>query len=338
MMFKFVFHGACFLGLALGLASGAEPPVASPGVRVETFAGWENSLALGGGDARAMIVPAVGGRIAQYALNGDNIIYDEPGSGGLTLAGTPAGFAVGGYQCDLGPELRGLPDHKLLWLGAYQWTSPRPHCVALHSVPDPGLGIQMEKEITVDPDTGELGLVQRMKNVASSETAFCCWDRTLCKAGGFALLPLNKKSRFKSGWAIRKEVDGKFVYDGEKPADPRVRVLGGILVVEAKGPLLKLGADSDGGWIAYTTGRLLFIKFFPCFPKAPYTDGGNSVEFFCDEKAVGLEPLSPEAKLKPGESYAFPEKWVLIDLDTRAATFADARALVKRVPASPFKK
>ena len=42
----------------------------------------------------------------------------------------------------------------------------------------------------VDPDTGEVGLEQRMTNVSNGEVSFYLRDRTLCKGGGYALLPL----------------------------------------------------------------------------------------------------------------------------------------------------
>ena len=336
-MFRSVILLSCWAWAAWPV-SAADSPAVAQGVRVATYSGWENALVLAGGDAQAVVVPATGGRIAQFALNGDNVLYEEPGSGGKTLANTPAGFAVGGYQCDLGPELRRIPDHKLLWMGAWQWTAPRPHTVSLQSQPDFGIGVQLEKEIMVAPDSGELGLLQRMKNVSSKEVAFCLWDRTVCKGGGFAFFPLNKKSRFKAGWSIRKEGSGPPTYDGGKPSDPRVRVLGGVLVAETKGPLLRLGADSDAGWIAYAVGRLLFVKHFPVFPSGNYAGAGHSVEFACDGNMASLEPLSPEVNLKPGESYTFPEKWTLLDLNKPVGSFSAARALGKRVPVSPFKK
>ena len=101
---------------------------------------------------------------------------------------------------------------------------------------------------------------------------------------------------------------------------------------------LKVGADSDAGWIAYARGKVLFVKFFPTFDKANYSDGGNSVEFYCSERIAELEPLSPEIKLKPGENYSFPEKWALYELEKEVTTHEQARALVKRVPKSPFAK
>jgi len=114
-------------------------------------------------------------------------------------------------------------------------------------------------------------------------------------------------------------------------------VIDGVLVTEAKGPPLKVGADSDAEWIAYARGRLLLVKYYPYFASGDYTDGGNSVEFYCDNRVAELEPLSPETRLKPNENYAFPEKWLLIQLDSEVISPEAARALVRKIPPSPFK-
>ena len=336
-MFKLVIQLG-FLAVAMQLAEAADISAASSaGMRVDMFTGWENALVLHGGDCRAVVVPTVGGRITHYSLNGENVIYEEPGSGGKTLASTPAGFDVGGYQCDLGPESRGLPPHLALWLGSYTWKTPRPSVVTLQSELDPGLGLQMEKDIVLDPDSGELGLQQRVKNVSGPETSCALWDRTRCKSGGYVFLPLTKKNHFKEGWSIRT-AEGKYVSGTSKTADPRLSVIDHVLIVEAKGPALRIGSESDAGWIAYTVGRVLFVKYFPVVPKASYPDGGNCVEVFCDEKFVEFGPLSPEAKLKSGESASLPEKWTLSDLERTVLFAREVRPLVKRVPPSPFKK
>lgn len=311
------------------------------GVIAITHTGWDGSFLLNAASpsVKAVIAPAVGGRIVHYSLEGENILWENPDAFGKTLANATAPFSVGGYQCDLGPELR-LPPiaaHRGLWMGVHQGTVPRHYTVRTVSEPDAALGIQMEKEIVMDADTGELGLVQRMKNISAREVAFCLWDRTLCQGGGFAFFPLNKKSRFPAGWSLRGKFEGRMFYDGVKPASPQVRVLDRVLVARCEGEPTKLGADSDAGWIAYARGRLLFVKYFPWFPKGEYTDGGNSVELYFDHRAE-LEPLSPEIRLKPGASYDFPEMWVLIKLDAEVKSHEQARALVKLVPPSPFKR
>jgi hypothetical protein len=314
------------------------PPSPYDGVQLKTYLGWENSLVLNASGVEAIIVPAIGGRITQYSLNGENVIFESPGSAGKTLAYTKTNFWVGGYQCDIGPEIRGIPDHKNLWMGLWRGQATKDYMVSVMSEPDATVGLQMEKEILIEPGTGDLGITQRMKNISDKETGFCLWDRTLCKGGGFALLPLNKRSRFKAGWSIRRTIDEKYVYDGNKPHSPRVKILNDVLVARTGGEATKVGADSDAGWIAYVRGKLLFVKYFPYFANRNYSDGGNSVELYFDQQVSELEPLSPEIELKPGESYAFPEKWTLVELEKEVSTFEEARKLVKKVPPSPFNR
>lgn len=330
--------GKCLLVLFAFAMRAADVPDVAP----EVYGGWKDCLVLRGGDCKAVIVPAVGGRVLNYSLNGENIIFDNPDSNGRTLLNA-SNFWAGGYQLDIGPELRGIPNHKWLWQGPWGWRVPRPFTVHTYSEPELAVGVQLDKEFVIDPDTGDLGVTQRMRNIITNDISFCLWDRTLCKAGGFALIPLNRKSRFKAGWSIRRgQRVPEFRYDGDKPADPRVRVMDGVLVAQAKSlaesPSLKIGADSDAGWIAYARGRVLFVKYFPVFRDGNYSDGGNTVEFYCSDRVAELEPLSPEVTLKPGETYPFPEKWTLIELPQEVTSYGQARAAVKLIPRSPFAK
>jgi hypothetical protein len=320
------------------------PPAESalPDVMQENYGGWNDSLAMRGGDCKVVIVPSIGGRVLNFSLNGENVIFDSTGANGRTLL-TSSNLSVGGYQLDIGPELRGIPEHKWLWQGPWSWRVPRPFAVHVFSEPEKSVGVQLEKEFVIDPDTGELGITQRMRNIVTNDVSFCLWDRTLCKGGGFAMFPLNRRSRFKAGWSIRQgQRVPEYRYDGDKPGDARVRIMDGVLVAQAKAlpdaVSLKIGADSDAGWIAYARGRILFVKYFPVFANGNYSDGGNTVEFYCSARVAELEPLSPEVTLKPSETYSFPEKWILIELEKEVTNYGQARALVKRIPRSPFVK
>ena len=327
--------------LALAGAAGAAESK-TPDVAQETYGAWKNCLVLRGGDCKAVVVPAVGGRLMSYSINGENVLSDNPDA---RWGRTPATSNIwsGGYQLDLGPELRGLPEHPWLWQGPWGWRVPRPYAVHVFSDPDSSAGVQLEKEFVIDPDTGELGVTQRIRNLLTNDVSFCLWDRTLCKGGGFVLVPLHSRSRFKAGWSQRRGAQvSEYRYDGDHPSDQRVRLLDGVLVAQARAlpdaNELKVGTDGDAGWIAYARGKILFVKYFPVFAKANYSDGGNTVEFFCDDRVAELNPLSPEMTLKPAGTYNFPEKWVFIELDKEVTGYAQARALVKRIPKSPFVK
>jgi hypothetical protein len=331
---------AAFGILLAGFGLAAEPK--STGVALEEYGGWTNCLVMRGGDCKAVLVPGVGGRILHYSVNGENILFENPDLWGATLL-TRSNFSAGGYQCDVGPEIRGIPDHKWLWQGPWSARSPRAFTVFTYSSPEMTVGLQLDKEIVIDPDTGDLGITQRMRNIINNDVSFCLWDRTLSKGGGFAMFPLNRRSRFKAGWSIRQgRRVPEYRYESDKPGDPRVRIIDGVLVAQAKAlpdtREMKVGADSDAGWIAYARGKILFVKYFPVFATGNYSDGGNTVEFYCSERVAELEPLSPEITLKSGENYTFPEKWTLIELEKEVTGYEQARALVKRIPPSPFAK
>ena len=332
-----------FFGLLMGAARlvAEETNDLPKGVEVRSYTGWAESVFLNSAErpVQAVIVPVIGGRIVHYSLNGQNILFENAASQGKSLRdfkNSPQMFWVGGYQCDAGPEIRGLEAHPFLFSGPHHWKPAGDFSIRTHSEVDSVLGVKLEKEIVIDPDSGDLGITQRMVNETEHAVSYCLWDRTLCKGGGFAFFPLNKKSRFKAGWSIRVKAETNFVYEGNLPYAPQVQVMDGVLVAEAVGDNTKVGADSDAGWVAYARGKLLFVKYFPFTAGGNYSDGGNSVEVYFDQRVVELEPLSPETKLEPQQNFSFAEAWKLIALDKEVTTAEEARALVKRVPESPF--
>lgn len=327
------YAAACFFSILANVPGFAVetnlPPVA--GVEIGAYNSWARSLTLISTNAqvRAVVVPSIGGRIVHFSLGGDNILDD-----GNT---NETNFRLPGYQCDIGPELADWPTHPTLWMGMNNWQY-KPYTVKTMSDPDEVLGVQLTKEIFLDPDSGALALTQRIRNTSKTNVSYCLWDRTLCQPGGFAFFPLNKKSRFKKGWTVHNVWNGSFFFDGEKYDSHEVKVEDGLLMARCQGEPTKVAADSDAEWLAYVRGNLLFIKYFPHFPKEVYSDGGNSVEVYFDQKTAELQVLSPDVKLAPGLNYSFPEKWLLLRLDEPVTGFADIRKLVKKIPPSPFKK
>ena len=328
-----------FLALAVAFslcpcAGAVELPA---GVEIRNYTGWPESIYLNATETpvQTVIVPAVGGRVVHFSLDGENILFENFAAEGRIQNDSQDELWLGGYQCDLGP--RGLPPHLALLEGRYGWDLKGDFAAHVTSRPDTDLGIVMEKNFLLAPDTGELGILQRMRNVSEKTVSYSLLDRTICKGGGFIFFPLNKHSHFKAGWWQRRTVDGKAFYDGDKPDAFQARVLDGVLVISAAGNVTQLGADSTAGWIAYAREKLLFVKYFPCAASGRYSDGGNTVEVYFDRRAVELSPLSPETTLAPGQSYTFPEKWTLTALRKEVTTWEQARKLVRKIPRSPFR-
>ena len=268
----------------------------------------------------AVVAPEVGGRLTAYSLDGQSILLKDRG-----------------FLLDIGPEMRQIPPHPVLSSGRYTPAPLGMSGVRLTSEPDATLGLQVVKELGIDPQNGALEIVGKMRNVSKQETSFCFWDRTLCEPNGWTLLPVNPKSKFAAGWVLgKRKGPNLWEYDGQGPSHPSVKKMDGVLVVKTGGPEQKVGTDTADGWIAYARGRLLLVKFFPCYPAGRYTDGGMSLAHYFNEKLSELEPISPELALRPGQEYVFPQMWALIPLEKEVGSFEEARALVSRLPKNPF--
>jgi hypothetical protein len=337
-MKRFSKYLPAFLALAWITPAALAQKIDIRGVSRGTFNGWSDVLVMESKDAaaKAILAPALGGRILSYGLHNENLLWSNPNAAGHLYKPGDAPFDPGGFVCAIGPEVASLPDHPLTLLGEYSWSTKKRAYVVLKGPEDKAIGVEMEKEVAYDPATGEVGFVHRIKNISERDAAFCLWHRIACQPGGFALFPVNKKSRFASGWAIRQSEAGKLRYEGNKPESPAVQVLDGVLVARTGGSATKIGADSDAQWMAYVHGRTLFMIHFPYYSGAVYSEGGNSVAVAWDETKTELQPMSPESRLRTRKSYEFPIKWSLIELPAEVTTHEQARALADKVPSSPF--
>ncbi len=302
------------------------------------FEGWADAVTLEARDAtvRAVLVPGIGGRVMFYGLGGENVLWVNPAAAGKTLATAGAGFEPGGFQVDLGPEVSGLPAHPDLWAGPYALSNRKKQGWLLRAPEDKAIEVELEKEVLLDPASGDLGFLHRLKNKGDRDSAFSLWHRLAAQPGGFVLLPLNKKSRFATGWSEQKSAGGKLTYEAGRAEHPAVRVMEGVLVARTGGEATKVGADSEAQWVAYAVGRTLLMAHFPVYSTATYSEGGNSVTVAWDEKRTELQPYSPEARLRSRKSYEFPLKLSLLRLPAAVTTHEEARALVDKVPGSPF--
>ncbi len=322
----------------LALCAGAVHAALPAGVNQGPALGWTNALSLRDdhGKVATVVVPDIGGRVVQYSRGGVNALLENPEGNGKTLAISGGGFWVGGYQCDFGPNLLGRPERQMMWLGPHDHVAPRDQTVETASPLDPVTGLRLLKSFTLDPDTGALGVVQRMVNASPNSARQNLHDRTLCPAAGFLILPMPKQSRYRAGWAVLRTTESGSAYDGEEPSSPNAAVFGEVLVAQATGAPGKLGSDTDAGWVAYVRGRLLFVKFFKSWAGAAYAGAGHTVEFSWNDQMAGLELFSPLTSLQPGQAFDFPELWQLIELKQPVKDFEDVRAAVRKVPPSPF--
>jgi hypothetical protein len=325
------------MATAAGPSFAAETP-SSKGFQGGRYLNWD-ALTIESEEAETKLVtvPGIGGRIMRYEVMGENILWDNPVTYGLTAEMTKRALLPGGYQMYVVSETTSLGTPARLEYGPYTVAAMRDYSVMLASETDLLSGLRLEKEIVLDPERGEVGILQRAKNLSGKRVSCGIRARTQCKSGGFVLVPLNKFSRFRAGWALRHDVEGKGVYDSLNPASPQVKILGNILVLEAKGAEMRIGADSDAEWIAYVCDRSMLVQYFPYDFRAKYPNGGHTVEVAWNDLWTELELLGPETAVAGGAEKTMAVKWVQIPLNDPVRTAKQARALANKVPPSPFK-
>src|SRR6185295_15480437 len=163
----------------------------------------------------AVVNPNAAGRIVHYGLHGQNILWNPPDKTGQPQA-------AGGYGLDLGPE-RTIARHPVIWDQRHTWATLGANVVAITSERDPAIGMRVGKQVAMNGETGALEILQRMVNVADCDQSYCFWDRTLCRAGGFTVIPLNPKSRFPAKWVLGTRKDPYWwEYNGADPSHPGI--------------------------------------------------------------------------------------------------------------------
>lgn len=310
------------------------------GLARERYLVWEGAFRLEApeAEAQAVVVPEVGGRIMRYEVMGENILWDNaaalerPGLQGRKV------LPPGGYQAHVASDSVPLGEMERLVYGPYRAASPRDYTLTLTSEPDLIRELVLEKEITLDPEKGDVGVLQRLTNKGSREVVCGLRSRTQCRGGGFFVAPLNKYSRFRQGWTLRHIVEDQAIYDSLNPSSDRVKILGGHLVAQTggAGPEMRIGLDVSAEWVAYVYDRSLFIVYFPYDFRAKYPHGGHTIELGWNQWISEIEVLAPDEPLAPGKTVTVPMKWALVPLKEPVSNAKQARAAAAKVPASPF--
>lgn len=319
--------------LLLHLPTTAAAPQDPGQIKVATYNRWEGSLHLVAEDPNilAVCVPATGGRLQVFGFTGDNLLFDPPASNGKTLANTGPNLLIGGYQLDFRTPAKPGQPHPDSTLAPATWKKTGESSVLLTNPIHPESNLQLEKELVLDVEGGELGVTQIVRNTGSREVQTAAWDQTQLIPGGFLIIPLGKNSRFPAKWSM-ETTTGRNGFDGVTPQDPRARVMDGFLIVQASGNGFRFGTDSDAGWVAYAKGQTLLVKYFPVVPGGKYGLRGHTIEGYVDQSHASIEPLSPETSLLPGQQLSFPEKWTVVRLKDAVTEFKEARKAAKKVP------
>jgi len=336
---------------ALGFDARPGPtPGAALAITHEPFLGWTDAYRMSNGHAAVSVVPAAGGRVLEFSLDGQQALWVNPGLQGklFPVPKRPTSWNdwrnYGGYKLwpapeSLWPKSVGDGPDPFLDGGAASVEVLSQRGLRLTGAPSLDMGLLFVRELEMDPQTGVLTVRQRMRNIGPRPVDWSIWDVTQIPA------LVKKGPPAGAAFAPRRVFDPAWVFFPANPHSPhRNGILplgagqdqwkneGGLIITEYQGVSGKIGADSPSGWMVGAVGDLAYIKRFPQRRGgASYPDKGSTVEVYTNDKTlpyIEMEVLGPLVRLEPGEETSYPETWALAKLSHPIRRRADVPAAV----------
>jgi len=274
-----------------------------------TYCGWEGAYRLRNSVAELVVVPALGGRVLSYKLNGSrNILWENEEERGKLYEHTQSPGAkwrnYGGYKLWVAPQDRAQ---------AAGWRFGHDNCrcrarliddseIRLTGAPIHATGTQFVTDLKLFPHSSRVRLRQRIRNVSEEPVRWGLSDVTQLATQAIVAFPRNSNSRFP---------DGVRFWRSSYRDLPQWQIEPRMVAVRTPSEQGKIGADSDAGWISYRTDDIVYVKTFSHDPTAEYPDEGCTLEVYTCPDYVQVEVLSPLYDLQPGDERVFTEEWSL---------------------------
>ena len=286
--------------------------VALPAAEEIEYFGYTKAIELRNDTTRVVLCPRAGGRVLEYSLNGENVLYLSSAEKGWKPGDKPRSSAG---RFDIGPELV-IPSRQVLWSGEWEGKITGERSARLTSRVDEATGVQLIRDFELASDSSNLTCTQTIVNKLRPVTEWCHWSRTFAVGKGIGVVFLSKPpespmSRFPNKYVMYEE--GRMI--NMQPEDPQIREVDNALLIYPTPRRPKLGFDSYEGSLAYLAPNdLLFVKRFKTFPSRVYNEAaGLTISvWYPDSDMVELEPIGPRERLKQGESGSFTEEWYLL--------------------------
>ncbi|MFB6319102.1 hypothetical protein [Saccharicrinis sp. FJH54] len=259
-----------------------------------------------------VIDPACGGRIVEYAIKGENILYIDPNEERYTFSVEKPplnSHSPTGGRFDVGPELV-IPEHPDLWVGQWDVIHADELGIVIRSKKDRNSGIQLERFFKLADDSSNLLFTQTIRNLSEQLVSCYHWSRTQVVGGGIFISPLSKFWRFPKRYVVFNP-DHTINYMPEP--DEHVLVQDDDVVVTGKPVGSRIAFDSNEGWMAYVAPNdLMLVKKFHVYAERDYGEiVSNNMSLLYEDTFCELSPFGPITYLEPGQEDSFTEEWWL---------------------------
>ena len=309
-----------------------------PTVEQTSFHGWDG-VHLRNGLIDAVCVPEIGGRLMQFSLGPQNYLFMNPdllgkrfsfeehaGDGELVnwknYGGAKTWPAPQGWDGE--GQWPGPPD-PVLDSGHYESETKADESSAsllMTSPPDARSGLRIRRMITLEGESSRLHLDLSFENISDRAIHWSIWD-----VAQLACVTADGTLNDDCWLYIPTDPDRERPYDimfGDDNPQYQLDSESGLLAVQYRGIVGKIGAHSPAGWIAFADRRTGFVLCmqFPYQPDAEYPDNGATVECWTESPGapspipirspgyiLEAEVLSPLLTLQPGKSASHRVAW-----------------------------
>ncbi len=272
------------------------------------YKGWKNNLLLSNGTVELIITLDVGPRIIRYGYVGETNVFKEFAEQ-IGKSGEKEWQIRGGHRLWHAPE--DLRRTYELDNSPIRYEKLSESSVRLIQPVEPNTGIQKEIEVTLDPNSTQVTVVHRLRNIGMWEVEMSPWALTVLAQGGTEIIPLPPKTPHPQGLLPNQQM---IVWPYTDLADSRWRWGTKYLTLSqdnAKGPT-KIGLAHQLGWIGYLRDGFLFVKGVDYREGRQYADHGCNFETFTNQDFLEAESLGPVQKIAPGKTAEHVERWWLL--------------------------
>jgi hypothetical protein len=290
--------------------------------------GWDTTIVMQNDLITMATVPSIGARVMQYDLGSLPSIMVNSSLFGKTYTPVLNGYYnFGGYKTWPSPQSvwpGTWPPPPKLDYGKYTYqivSQTADSVVALVTSPVEtwvAPKIQFKRRATIFPGTSRVRMEQTIINTGSMLVNWGVWSITqsIVNHTGktdyqnyWAYFPINPNSVYgTSGVGFPQGQVSSTAWQGE--------VAPNVYGVQFNWDGVKIFADPDKGWIAYTdlSDTVVFVRTFPIFDGEQYPDDGARVSVYVSSNSP---PLYMEVEVKgpvvalaaAGGNYTFTENW-----------------------------
>jgi hypothetical protein len=257
--------------------------------------------------------PQQGARITRFSLNGQNVI---------------AGADVTGMSINWGSTFWPSPQSVWSWppitsIDSEAYTAAlEGNTIVLTSPPPASTGprVSVVKRFSANLSAGAIELQFTLKNEEATAKSWAPWQVTRVAPNGLTFFatgvaPVYNKLTVTNSGGITwfKQPEGIPTPLPTSPDQP------------------KLIADAGEPWLAYATGKVVFIKTFPAVTPAEFAPAEGEVEIYAVPAYEEIEPQGAYVLMQPGATQSWTVRWYLRDVPAGATVSAGDAALVSFV-------